>query len=399
MRAVGILQEKLGDSLGFMHAKRRACFWRAVEGLLKGQRLWLTALGRSLAGQCSDKHRIKAADRLVGNAALQGSVLLFYAALTKLLLRGIRRPIVLVDWTGADPGFAILSATLCFRGRALTLFSRTFPKNRKCSPLAEREFLEAMIAVVPVGCRPILVTDAGFLTKWFDTILEFGWDFVGRVRGKRQLNLGRTWMTLESVHALAGRHARDLGTALVARKNPNMYRVVISGRRKLKGRKKIGRNGAPRRSTADRQRRSAAREPWILLTSLADPASVVVEAYEMRMQIEETFRDFKSHRYGWSAEDIRSRDPKRIDVLLLIGAFASVAMHVVGLAAFKANLQRGFQANTEHRRRVFSTFFLAKLTLGRHPDLSPTLLEAAFRNLERLLARLSLDRRAHQSSV
>jgi hypothetical protein len=398
MRAVGILQEKLGKSLGFLHAKRREAFWRAVEGLLKGQKLWLTALGRSLTGACSDKHRIKAIDRLVGNAGLQSSVPQLYAALTQLLLRGTPRPVILVDWTGADPGFAVLSATLCFHGRALPLFSRTFSKDRKCSPRAEREFLEAMVAVVPIGCRPILVTDAGFLTKWFDAIRAIGWDFVGRVRGKRQLNFGQSWMTLESVHALAAHHPRDLGTGLVSRRNPDKYRVVISGRRKLKGRKKIGRNGAPRRSTADRQRRSAAREPWVLLTSLADSARVVVEAYGMRMQIEETFRDFKSHRYGWSAEDIRSRDPKRIDVLLLIGAFASVAMHVVGLAAFRANLQRGFQANTERRRRVFSTLFLARLTLAQHPDLPLTALQSSFRTLERLLARLSLNRRAHQPS-
>jgi hypothetical protein len=58
MRALQILQEKLEIALDFMHAKRTAAFWRAVEGLLGGQRLWLTALGRSLAGACSDKHRI-----------------------------------------------------------------------------------------------------------------------------------------------------------------------------------------------------------------------------------------------------------------------------------------------------------------------------------------------------
>jgi hypothetical protein len=52
-----------------------------------------------------------------------------------------------VSWTGADPGFTVLSAQVSFRGRGLAIFSRTFPKSRKCSPRAEREFLEAMRAI------------------------------------------------------------------------------------------------------------------------------------------------------------------------------------------------------------------------------------------------------------
>jgi hypothetical protein len=393
MRAVGILQERLGESLAFLHRKREAAFWRAVEGLLAGQKLWLTALGRSLSGGCSDKHRIKAIDRLVGSAGLQSSVPLMYAALARLLLRGIRRPIILVDWTGADPGFAVLSAQVSFRGRGLVIFSRTFPKSRKCSPRAEREFLEAMRAIIPPRCRPILVTDAGFLNQWFDTVRALGWHFVGRLRGRMQMRVAQNWMTLESLHTLAGRSPRCLGTLQVSKKNTRAYRVVLSARPKRKGRKKLGRNGMPRRSTADRQRGAAAREPWVLVTSLSDPAKAVAEAYGMRMQVEETFRDLKSHRFGWSAEDIRSREPKRIDVLLLVAAFASVAMHVVGLAAADRKLQFQFQANTERRRSVFSSFFLAKLVLARNRarDLSPLLLRSAFQHLLRLLAAFSPD--------
>ena len=393
MRAVGILQEKLGESLAFMHRKREAAFWRAVEGLLGGQKLWLTALGRALSGRCADKHRIKAIDRLVGSAALQSSVPLLYAALARLLLRGIQRPVILIDWTGADPGFAVLSAKLSFRGRALSIFSRTFPKNRKCSPRAEREFLETMRAVIPPRCRPILVTDAGFLGEWFDAVRALGWDLVGRLRGRMCMRVMENWMTLERVHTLARRRPHDLGTTLISRKNTRVYRVVLSARPKRKGRKKLGRNGMPRRSTADRQRGTAAREPLVLVTSLSDPTRVIVEAYKMRMQIEETFRDLKSHRFGWSAEDIRSKEPKRIDVLLLVAAFASVAMHILGLAAADRKLQYGFQANTERRRAVFSSFFLAKLVLGRSHarELSLLPLRAAFKQLLRSLSALSLD--------
>ncbi len=44
--------------------------------------------------------------------------------------------------------------------------------------------------------------------------------------------------------------------------------------------------------------------------------------YERRMSIEETLRDFKSHRYGYVLEYTGSRSAKRLQVLLLIGALA-----------------------------------------------------------------------------
>src|ERR1700742_680459 len=119
MRAIEILQEKLGESLGFMHSKRRDALWRVVEGLLRGEELWLTELGRSLPGACSIKHRIKAVDRFVGGAAIQSAIPKVYAALASFLLRSVKRPVLLVDWTGAESGFYVLSAKIAFEGRAL----------------------------------------------------------------------------------------------------------------------------------------------------------------------------------------------------------------------------------------------------------------------------------------
>jgi hypothetical protein len=396
MRALRILQKSLGNTLDFMHAKRTDALWRAIEGVMRGQRLWLTALGRNLPGICTDKHRIKAVDRLVGSCAVQAAVPELYAALAAFLFRRIERPVILVDWTGIDPGFGVLSATLCFRGRALPVFSRTFPKSRKSSPPAEREFLEALVRVVPAGSKPILVTDAGFLFKWFDAVRAHGWDFIGRLRNRVLFRIDRRWMSLKEAYALARRKPRDLGPVLVSRSLPREHRIVLSPLQKLKGRQKIGRAGHPRRSTADRQRREAARDPWVLITSLSDPARVVVDAYGMRMQIEETFRDTKSHRHGWSAKDIRTKNAKRVDVLLLIGAFAAVAVHIIGLAAAARELHRGFQANTIRTRAVFSTFSLGKLTIARGYDAGfpLALLRAAIRKLRAFVAAASLHEAA-----
>lgn len=393
MRASDILQAKLRDGATILHAKQWAALWRAVAGLVRGGQLWLTALGRSLPGDTVDKHRIKAVDRLLGSPAIQQSIPKLYAVLAGFLLRKICRPIVLVDWTGGgSSAFHVLSAKLCFSGRAITIWSRTFPTARKCSPKAEREFLHDLATLMPRHCSPILVTDAGFLFEWFDAVRGLGWDFVGRLRGKLTVRIGDRWMALEEVHQLAGRKPKNLGICEVNRKNPRAHRLVLSKKRKIKGRHRLKVDGTRRQRTADRQRSAAAREPLLLVTSLTDRVPVVIEAYCMRMQIEETFRDLKSHRFGWSLEDLGCRTTARVDVLLLVAALAAVAMHMLGLALRRQGVDRGFQANTERKRPIFSTFFLARLAIDRrlHTTISAALLRDALAQVQRILAQAAL---------
>jgi hypothetical protein len=372
-----------------VHLKQWAALWRAVAGLLSGGQLWLTALGRSLPGKTDDKHRIKAVDRLLGSAAIQQARTQLYAVLAGLLLRHIRRPVILVDWTGGgSSAFYILSAKLCFQGRALSIYSRTFPVKRKCSPKAEREFLAALVAVIPRRCCPVIVTDAGFLFEWFDAVRAAGWDYIGRLRNGSYVHHEGRWVKFQNLHALAGKKPKSLGVCKVRKQRSCEHRLVLSKKPRLKGRHRITFNGTKGRNTADRQRGEAAREPLLLATSLNDSSAGVVEMYSKRMQVEETFRDLKSHRYGWSLEDVRCKTAARIDVILLIAALAAVAMHTVGLAARRLGMDRSFQANTERKRPVFSTFFLAKLVIPsrRHPSISDSNLRVALAELHRLLA-------------
>lgn len=392
MRASAILQAQLREGAEILHLKQWSALWRAITGLLEGGQLWLTALGRSLPGATADKHRIKAADRLLGSAAIQRAVPKLYAVLATFLLRRIRRPLILIDWTGGgSSAFYILSAALPFEGRALPLLSRTFPISRKCSPKAEREFLLELVKLIPRRCHPILVTDAGFHTGWFDEIHRLGWHYIGRIRGRKKVLRNDILLPLEELHALAGKKAKSLENCLL-RSASNMvhrpFRLVLSPKPKLKGRHRITTLGTKGRNTADRQRSTAAREPLLLVTSLTEPAKLIVAMYSNRMQIEETFRDFKSHRYGWSLEDVRCRNPARVDVLLLIASFATIAMHLIGLAAFQCRIHRRLQANTERRRRVFSTVFLARLVIRNslHSAISHNHLRDALEHLHRITA-------------
>ena len=90
----------------------------------------------------------------------------------------------------------------------------------------------------------------------------------------------------------------------------------------------------------------------------------VVAIYALRMQIEETFRDTKSHRFGWSFEDAGSRSDRRLNNLLLIAVLGAYVTIVFGIAAEEQHVHVGLRANTIRHRRVFSLFFLGRTVMS-----------------------------------
>lgn len=76
------------------------------------------------------------------------------------------------------------------------------------------------------------------------------------------------------------------------------------------------------------------REPWLIVASpeLTDlSARQLITLYAHRMQIELSFRDRKSHRYGQGFEDSLTRSGPRIEILLLVNAFAAFASWLAGM--------------------------------------------------------------------
>ena len=111
MHASSLLQRWFGGNTPFMHRGRQVSLLAAVEGLLCGGTLTLTHLGRSLRGAAHAKHKIKRIDRLLGNGHLQRECRQVYAALARRLLRGVRRPVIVVDWSDCEPGHEWLMLT------------------------------------------------------------------------------------------------------------------------------------------------------------------------------------------------------------------------------------------------------------------------------------------------
>jgi hypothetical protein len=86
------------------------------------------------------------------------------------------------------------------------------------------------------------------------------------------------------------------------------------------------------------------------------------------MQIEETFRDAKNHRFGWSLGTVRLSTPRRAAVLLALAALAFLVITLIGMAAERSGRHRAYQANTE-TRRVLSFLVLATAILRRAENL------------------------------
>ena len=187
-----------------------------------------------------------------------------------------------------------------------------------------------------------------------------GWDFVVRVRGHVHMKLdekGR-WRGAESLWGGATSRPRSLRNCLLAKRSAVPVRLVLVGQLRKKSAPRVGRRKA--------KRIRAAREPWVLATSLEEPsAKEVVALYKLRMRIEETFRDQKCPRFGWGLDQARSNDLNRINVLLMLTALAHYVAMLIGLAAEACGLRRRFQANTVTTRRCLSLPRLAREVLNR----------------------------------
>jgi hypothetical protein len=78
------------------------------------------------------------------------------------------------------------------------------------------------------------------------------------------------------------------------------------------------------------------------------------------MQIEESFRDLKSHQFGLGLEDSRSQGVLRLSNLLLIGYITSIMAWLIGICARAKKMQYKFQGNSVKNKEILSIFFLAR---------------------------------------
>ena len=361
MRVGPMVRHLLGGCSEFVHGSRLKLFVRMVEAVLRGRRLTPATVGRNVKGPLP-KHGIKCMDRFLGNSGLWHERGHLFRALAARVLGDCSRPVILVDWTETMAAkHEVLVAATPIGGRALPLYVEVHPLKKLGNAAVEADFLRALFEVLPAGCKPIIVTDAGFKGPFFDGVEARGWDFVGRIRGTaKALSSDGEAVTKEEFYGRATVTPRDLGRHGLFVGNPLSCRLVL-----VRKRRKPGPKLPPPRCKEEREMRQAALDPWLLATSVTSgDAAYIVSLYARRMQIEETFRDAKNHRFGWCLSDARTSTHQRTLLLLLLAIFAMAIATLIGLSAEAAGAHRAYQANTVNQR-VLSRFVLACAMLHR----------------------------------
>jgi len=350
-----------------IHKSRVKSLIPVIDALITTKVMRLTQLGRNLNTPGKERAGIRRIDRLLGNTFYQKQSPTIYKTLASVAVGAKTRPIILVDWSGlpnslrktTDGEQVVLRATLAAEGRGLTIYDEVHPKKKENNPKVHKNFLKKLKLLLPEGCRPIIVTDAGFKIPWFRNVLSHGWDYVGRVRGKFTYEDGNEFKPISSLHQLATYTAKFMGEIILAKTQKFKTNLYLY-KHKLIGRKKLNKNGTVAKDEHSRKHSGAYREPWVLVSSLNSSFSAkkVVKIYKWRMSIEENFRDMKSEVYGFSMNENQTIKSERYIVWLMLSALASFIAWIVGYSAEKMGLHYDFQANTYRHRRVLSFFYL-----------------------------------------
>lgn len=371
-------QQKLSHKLfreslaNFNQARVKALF-DGVHGLIRGNELSLTSIGRHLPGKAKTKHKIKRVDRLLGNSLLHEELCAIYKTISRRLIKAIPHYIIAVDWSGCcRDDYQLLRASLLYDGRSLPILNMVVNKACYNNNEIHRQFLSQLADIVGNNKPTHILTDGGFKTPWFQLVKGFGWEFIGRVRGRVYGRLeGEDWRSVQSLYEGATSKPSRLGSGILSKTQTSQCKAhfhLFKGA--PKGRHKIRGHLLPLYASTEKRCKSLANEPWLLVTSDATLSSKkAVQLYAKRMQIEQNFRDDKSQRYGFSWRNSFTADVHRIGVLCLLAFIATAILWLIGIEAEKRRLHLSYQANSIKHRRVLSYLSLARSILVQVPKM------------------------------
>jgi len=360
MHVIKLLHKQLQKTAS-IHKKRLASLFDVVETAMQTQYVTLTGLGRRLSSSIKTKHKIKKVDRLIGNKHLHKERIEIYKELSRRLIGHRKTPHIIVDWSPLAEGsyYYFLRASLATKGRAITLYEECYPDSKHATVKAHKALLKSLKYILPQDCQPVLITDAGFRNSWFNLVASHHWHWIGRIRHNTLYQAENTtiWQRITSLHAKATGKAKHLGQVILARANPLTCYFYLY--KKLpKGRKKKTLLGQTCQQTTSLKCAKRGREPWLIASSMNQPANIIIKLYAKRTQIENSFRDTKNQRIGFSLNDTGTRNIERLNILLLIVYIASIGLWFIGQCAKENKYHYQFQANTIKHRDVLSNIYL-----------------------------------------
>lgn len=375
MHALELLHNELKIACPKIHAKRLDRLLLLTESLLTGGKLTLTSLGRYSSGEAQVKNKIKAVDRFLRNEHCYSESLLIYQAISAKVIGNLHEIDVLVDWSSCGSRENhVLRASIAYRGRCLTIYEEVHPEKMLGNYKVHRRFLERLRKIISSDCHATIITDAGFRTEWFKLVAQMEWDYVGRNLSNMQYTKdGKHWEACTSLYDKATQKPQYIGEVQLSKVNKLQCSMYLYKEKRRKSVKKIKKTNQSKvsqrkRATTEKQYRKRSYQPWLLVTSKkggSKEAEKIIKAYKRRMKIEHDFRDTKDMKCGLGLNLTRTRNTKRLAIMLLIAALAALLLMLIGLAAESKNLHYRFQANTVRKYRVLSLIFLG-MQIIRH---------------------------------
>ena len=314
-----------------LHAKRVDALAGATLGVMTGASLAVALIGQALAQARGlvTKHAVKQVDRLLSNQGID--VWDSFACWVAHQVGARREALVAMDWTEYDrDGQATLVLSLVTgHGRAAPLLWLSVWKDELAAQrnAFEDACLVRLRALMPPSCRVTILADRGFGDqKLFSFLTELGFGYVIRFRGNIRVTdaLGETRPAAEWI-GKAGR-ARKLRDARVTAQGQQVGAVVCVHAKGMK-------------------------EPWCLAASNQEAlAAELVNHYAKRWTIEPAFRDTKDLRFGMGLSATRVGEPTRRDRLLLVSAFATALLTLLGATGESLGMDRLLKSNTSKTR-------------------------------------------------
>lgn len=397
-----LLHKKFAKELPFIHKTRLNCLMNTCITASTSNTLFLTGLGRGATTKTKTSSNIEKVNRLLGNKHLHRERASFYELMAPQLIPRWMSPWIHVDWSCINPttNLYLLRASLSVKGRSIVLYEECYPKKKENNHGVHQEFLKNLKAILPPCEAPIIVTDAGFRAPWFMAVRQMGWHFVGRLRNKNLVLMEstQTWQLSASFFEQATGTPSHLGHALLTEeKQVPIHLVLYKG--KSKNRHKRNLNKKISASSKSKRYSKAAKEPWLLVTSLSqvrDNPNHIVNIYRQRMRIEENFRDTKCPHYGLGLKNSLTRTPERMAILLLIAAIATWAAWVVGLNTILTGKASDFQAHSAKFTHSLSIVYLGREAIKKQLVVSHWQLADALKILASMVIEAQLEKNVYE---
>jgi hypothetical protein len=314
-----------------LHAKRIESLAGATLGVMQAASLAVALIGHALAQARGlvTKHAVKQVDRLLSNDGID--VWDSFARWVPHQIGERRDILVAMDWTDFDHDdqATLVLSLVTGHGRAAPLLWISVWKDELTKQRNELEdaCLRRLAELVPAGCRVTILADRGFGDqKLFAFLAKLGFGYVIRFRGNIQVTDADGQTRPAAGWVDKNGRPRKLADARVTAQGQQVGAVVCVHAKEMK-------------------------EPWCLATSERDAtAATLVNHYAKRWTIEPQFRDTKDLRFGMGLSATRIGDPMRRDRLLLISAFATALLTLLGAVGESLGMDRLLKSNTSKRR-------------------------------------------------